>query len=702
MNSDTGEKERQAERHADAVLERRNRAFRILYDTVLSVVELKGRSIYFELCKSLREIAGSSGAALAVCNPDAETLTFEAYSCIHGVSLIEIPDSVAFSNEQIQHYINSQWSKATQEDNWLSRLFPSSHIVNHIESEVLSVYEVSCTQDGELIALCLLLYPQGVSPKMKDMVNTYLHVTGLTIRREQATRMLVESEQKYRKLVETTGTGYLLLTPDYKVLDANLDYILLSGHAQLSDIYGRCMSEWVAPDSREIFERARYQCVDSGYARNVQLEFLHSNGDSVPVEINFATNKSGEDGIIIGLCRDVSERKALEAHIQHMQRIEVVGRMAGGIAHDFNNILFSVMGFSQLALRKLKADSIEFQNVQEVICAARRGKELVEQILIFSRWRERKICAVLLQEVVQDSLSSLSLMVPHNVEVVQNFHCNSSVVEGDAVRLKHAITNICSNALQSMTGNGGVLTIELVNVAFTEPVWAEGIKMQPGEYVKLSISDTGHGIAPKDRRRIFEPFFTTKGAGGGTGLGLAAVQGIVEEHSGGIIVRSELGNGATFELYFPISLSDFSSDEITKLRTRTQHLPIGNGVVMVVDDEQTLSALLKQMLSELGYKVSAYIDPEEAFGHYKCNPSFYDLVIVDQAMPRMKGMQLAKDILAIRSDAKIILMTGFSEDITPEEAERQGCYRCLIKPVEFEVLAKSVAEAVGFRECVID
>lgn len=469
-------------------------------------------------------------------------------------------------------------------------------------------------------------------------------------------------------------------------------------HGHLSDFIGKRIQDTPNTETSRIITNALRRVNETGKVDGVEYCLDH-DGVSSYYEMRLCPI-SGDK--ILAVIRDISDKKTtefekgiLQEQLGNARKMEAIGRLAGGIAHDFNNILFSIIGFSQLVARKMDKSSLEYSNVQEVIKAGVRGKELVEQILIFSRWRERQKVPIKVQKIAEDVLGLLAHTVPKDVSVVRSIDSDAKTIEGDPAQIHQTIMNICTNAMQAMYGQGGELRISLSNVITELPRWAIGKdkELPPGEYVSIKISDTGYGIPPEVMDRIFEPFFTTKEIGQGTGLGLAAVHGIVDGHNGGIFIDTVVGNGTTFELMFPVK--EFPADSQEDI---SDELVRGVATIMVVDDEQTLASLLSQMLSSLGYRVVAFTDSLEAWDDFQIHSNEYSLVITDQTMPRLKGIDLANKIFAHAPNVPVMLVTGFSEDITPQTAVEAGCFKCLVKPLQVEVLAKYVGDAVRHYE----
>lgn len=400
----------------------------------------------------------------------------------------------------------------------------------------------------------------------------------------------------------------------------------------------------------------------------------------------------------IAIVRDISERRnaeeekaKLELQLRRAQKLEAIGRLAGGIAHDFNNMLFSILGYTQLTLKKLQPESQAAKNLQEVLIAGNRAKEIVEQILIFSRWRKKEKMPVRPQQIVNEVLNLLQPSLPSNVEIQKNLDQMSPVIFADPTQIHQMLLNLTTNALHAMQTNGGVLSISVSGITLHKTPGNIRNQLPSGEYVKITISDTGHGIPIELIERIFEPFFTTKDVGEGTGLGLSVVHGIIQDHGGGIGVTSRPGAGTTFEIFIPAG--NLKEKNLTEAAAETEAR--GTGRVLVVDDERALALLLTEMLESLGYTVTTTTDPLHAWEIFKADPTGFDLIMTDQTMPGLRGLKLAEKIREARPDLPVILCTGFSETMTPEQALEEGCKACLIKPISIEDLSSEISRVLA-------
>jgi PAS domain S-box-containing protein len=391
----------------------------------------------------------------------------------------------------------------------------------------------------------------------------------------------------------------------------------------------------------------------------------------------------------LGVMRDITEREQAEMRVQQAQKIESIGNLAGGIAHDFNNILFPIVGMAELLLEDLAPDSQEYANAEEIYRAGKRGSDLVKQILAFSRQSEHKMMPVRIQQVLKEVVKLCRSTIPANIEINHNISTDCGMVMADAAQIHQIAMNLITNAYHAVEPTSEKIFVQLRETALERDDVAHSL-LQPGRYVMLSVSDTGCGIDPKIVNKIFDPYFTTKEQGKGTGLGLAVVYGIVKEHHGDIKVYSEVGKGTTFNVYLP--LMEESSEPVSV--EKTESLSAGNEHILLVDDEEPIMRLEKQILERLGYHVTSRISSVDALAAFKANPEAFDLVITDMAMPNMTGDQFARILLSMRTDLPIIICTGFSERITQEKAAAFGIKGLLKKPIVKSELARMIRKVL--------
>jgi PAS domain S-box-containing protein len=411
-------------------------------------------------------------------------------------------------------------------------------------------------------------------------------------------------------------------------------------------------------------------------------------------------DQSGQARRLLGITLDVTERKRVEATRQQLesqlfqaQKMEALGTLAGGIAHEFNNILWAIMGFSELTLPALPEGSKERWNMQQVLQASGRARDLVNQILAFSRKADQEKKPLQIALIVKEALKLMRATIPTTIEIKQIISAPEALVLANATQIHQIIMNLCANAAQAMREKGDTLEIGLEEAYLDQGDLLDYQDLTPGPYVKISVRDNGPGIPPDIIDKIFEPFFTTKGVGEGTGMGLALVYGIVKSHGGAITVSSQPEEGAIFT----VLLSKIVGQEPVDQKAQAS-IPRGRGHILVVDDEEMLVKMMKQMLTGLGYTVTTALGSPAALKIFQAQPEDFDLLLTDQTMPHMDGLQLARELRNFRSDIPIIICTGFSEKVSPETVEAAGIDGLLMKPVNQRDLGETVRKVLDKEE----
>jgi len=386
---------------------------------------------------------------------------------------------------------------------------------------------------------------------------------------------------------------------------------------------------------------------------------------------------------------DITEMKELEDRLQHAQKMEAIGNLAGGIAHDFNNILSPIIGYSELLLGDLPAGSLEHKKTERILEAGKRGGELVGQILAFGRRKEHQMIPVHIQTVLKEALKLIRSTIPANIEIIQDIDADCGSIMADPTQIHQIILNLLTNAYHAMETSGGKISVGLREINLEAGDLVEK-PLEPGRYAILTISDNGCGIDPAIMDKIFEPYFTTKEQGKGTGLGLAVTYGIVKEHNGDIKVYSEVGTGTSLNVYFPL----VNKTTVSGLTDEVPSRQTGNERILLVDDEEPIVEVGKQMLEYLGYHVTAFTGSIKGLKAFKADPSAFDLVISDMTMPNMTGDRLAEELISFRPDIPIIICTGFSERINKENIAAVGIKGFLMKPVVISEMAKMVRKVL--------
>jgi PAS domain S-box-containing protein len=424
---------------------------------------------------------------------------------------------------------------------------------------------------------------------------------------------------------------------------------------------------------------------------NEEIEIECFDG-SHKIILNSAVPIRNERQEIIGafvLNEDITERKRGEKNAQQTQKMEALGTLAGGVAHDFNNILMPITINTELALLDTPEGSPLRQYLQPVLDAAKRGRDLVSQIITFSRQREAERRPVRVGPVVKEAIQFLRSSLPRNIEIREKIEVETDTVQGDPTQIHQVLMNLSSNAAYAMREKGGILDVRLTRCDVDSEMAEKYSALQQGPYVKVTVSDTGCGMNREVQERLFDPFFTTKKPGEGTGMGLAVVHGIVKNHKGAITLYSEMGKGTTFNVFLPRI-----QDETRVENGSMESIPTGRERILVVDDEEPQLQSVTRMLEKLGYNVVAKSDSLEALDVFRAESGEFDLVITDQTMPKMTGEKLARSILSIRPDIPIILCTGFSETIDADEAKSMGIREFAMKPFTVREMAEKVRKAL--------
>jgi PAS domain S-box-containing protein len=515
----------------------------------------------------------------------------------------------------------------------------------------------------------------------------------------QRTSELGKSEERFRGLVEQAVDGFFLHDTEGRLIDVNQRVCDKLGYTR-----GELLTMSVADIDVKIANGEHPRNLWSSLCPNepVTLQSVHKrrDGSTFPVEIRMGLLNLGEQRVVMELARDVSERlsaeqerQKLESQLQQAQKMESIGTLAAGIAHDFNNILSPIYGYLELALLKLKDHPEVIEYLGEAYRAATRARDLVKQILTFSRQDTEKQSPVEVHVIVKEALKLLRSTIPSTIEIKQHIETNCGYVLANPTQIHQVLMNLCTNAYHAMREKGGVLGVSVTPLEVSASDLIKNIHLKPGPYLLLEVSDTGHGMDSRTMARIFEPYFTTKAKGEGTGMGLSVVHGIVKSHGGDITVYSEPGRGATFHVYLPV---------IERARVRAEDVsiappPSGTERILLVDDEESVAMVERDLLLTLGYQVNYFTSSEEALEHFRRNPFAYDLVITDMTMPKITGDKLSQELLDIRPDLPIILCTGFSELINRESALKLGIRQFVTKPLMIGNFAQTLRETLAAR-----
>ena len=508
------------------------------------------------------------------------------------------------------------------------------------------------------------------------------------IARNITERKLVEMElSRLAAAIEQTVESVIILDKNGKIQYANKPFFRISGYSR-EEVLGRTTA-FLKSNKKddETFYRGMLSTVSTKSVWTGRISNRKKDGSIYEAEttISPVRDKSGKVVNYVAVERDVTEEVILERQLRQTQKIEAIGTLAGGIAHDFNNILSAIIGFSEMSLEDIPEGHPAKHHAAQILRAATRGRDLVRQILVFSHRNEEERKHFKLSLIIKEALKLLRASLPSTIEIRERVDEESGVIFASPTQIHRVLMNLCTNAGHAMRTKGGVLEVCLSRFDLDSANEAPCLGMECGQYLKMSVSDTGEGMTPEVLDRMFDPFFTTKSPSEGTGMGLAVVHGIVKSHGGAITVRSAPARGSVFDVYFPSVEVTYAEEAETPSVSSS-----GTGRILLVDDEDLIVEVGSSMLARLGYEVQAAWDSVEALEIFRRSPDKFDLVITDQTMPRMTGTELARELTALRPDIPIILCTGYSDVASRTMAKDMGIREFLVKPVSRSELAESI------------
>ncbi len=540
-------------------------------------------------------------------------------------------------------------------------------------------------------------FPVSVDKNGKPtLICTFIH--DITQRKE-AEEALRSSLAFAEKLIEAIPDPVFYKDTRGLYQGCNSAYAKILGK-NISDIVGKSVYDVAPQEQADKYHDMDMALFAAPGFQTYESVFMHADGSLRNVIFRKSTflDHQGHVAGMVGVMIDITEQKRAEAEknkledrLRQAQKMEAIGTLAGGIAHDFNNILGAIFGYTEMILEGLSEDNPLHQNVVQILRAAYRARDLVRQILAFSRMQTGQTAEkVNVAQILREAVRFLRASLPATIEIRQNIENDNISTLADPTQIHEILINLCTNAAHAMEDKGGVLDIRLTDNHPNTDVRALNPNASQERYLRLTITDTGHGMSPETMEHIFDPYFTTKAIGKGTGLGLAVVHGLVARYGGAITVHSDLGKGATFHVYLP-SIENMECTETEEEKP----VPKGTERILFVDDEEMLTVMTKLLLEQLGYQVQTSISSAAALEVFRAAPSGFDLVITDFTMPEMTGMDLAEALLKVRPDIPIILCTGFSEQIDEEKSRKAGIRAFLMKPIGIADMARVIRQVLG-------
>ncbi len=551
----------------------------------------------------------------------------------------------------------------------------------------LHIARIDNTQDDEVHFICAIV-DQG--PLLAQRHALQLSTQALQERNKE----LLESKTRLGAIIDSSLDAIICIDAQHRITVFNPAAATLFKCPQAQAL-GQPLTQFVPAARRALC------CGDS--TRHVQLgemNGLTTQGESVPLDISLSFEQHPGGDIITLFARDLSasqemeaHRAALESQLRESQKMQAIGTMAGGIAHDFNNIISAILGNVVLARQDVSANTAVAASLGEIDKAGRRARDLVRQILTFSRNEPPRQVPLQLAEVVHETVRLIKVSLPPRVELQVDIDASTPAVMADATQVEQVLLNLCTNAIHAIGQEAGQIRIELAHSTRLQAKTEERRGGLRGQHVRLGVSDTGCGMSEATQERVFEPFFTTKPVGQGTGLGLSVVHGIMRAHSGSVEVQSRLGQGSEFTLYFPVANLPV---QIPPAALVAQTAVMGHGQrVMYVDDDEALVFLVKRVLTRKGYTVITFTDPKQAIAALRANPQQCDMLVTDYNMPGYSGVDLLRDVQLLRPELPVALASGY---VTPEierDALAAGARALIHKPNDVDELCHTVQQLLA-------
>lgn len=538
------------------------------------------------------------------------------------------------------------------------------------------------TLSGNIDAI-LYEYEQGRGEGLKGRTIAADQVCERSITRE-----LLDAQKHYEAILKNMSEGLVELEKGLRIVDINPAALAITGRGE-EDLLSISFLDLFSKTDQQVIQARITEAKHANQEVSINRPLKLNNK---PVTFKIIPVFRGLQSFILIILKDLSKRKSLEAQLMHAQKMETLGTMTSGVAHDFNNILNIITGYVELIESDTYEEQLHQKGLRRIKEASYRARDIIRQLLLFSRKEEEQKIPQELGLPIKETLKMIRSTTPVSIEILDSIAPDLPMVEADISQIYQVVVNLCKNGVDAMADNGGTLSVKLEHVTLSgqERGACLNQNLSGKSFIKLSVGDTGPGIAPEDQDRIFDPYFTTKQMDEGTGLGLSMARRIVEKHEGQIKVYSRVGEGTTFEVYFPIALK--KTNDSNKKRKRRRPLPNGNESILFIDDEKTAVELNQIRLEKLGYRIKGETDPKRALDLYFTDPKQFDLIISNISMPKISGETLCREALGIRPDMKCILCSGSSPKISEDPSETNPNMEYLGKPVDIETMATTIRD----------
>jgi PAS domain S-box-containing protein len=523
----------------------------------------------------------------------------------------------------------------------------------------------------------------------KEFENLAQSANRMVDDRLKSDQALKESLKWNQTIFNSIQSGIVLIDPEtHKVVDANPAATELFGLPREA-IIGRACHNFICPSQKG-------QCPILDLKKRVDHEervLIRQDGTEIPILKSVSRADMGNRPYLIESFLDISEQKKLETQLQQAQKMEAIGTLTGGIAHDFNNILGVILGNTELAQLSMAASDEAYAKLEVTKEATFRAKKIVNQLLSFSRQTTAEKTAVDVNQLTKETINFVRALIPATIDIQQQILHEPCVIFGNPTQIHQVLINLCVNASHAVDDETGTIRLHVSKTEVGHGEFDHFPEIGGATFVEIIVSDNGHGIAPEIKDRIFEPYFTTKDVGKGTGMGLAVVMGIVQDHGGAIAIDSQPKQGTTVRVVLPLADLDSVAPDLTEL----QRYPSGNREnILIIDDEELLVELGKDLLERLNYRVEGYMDASAAIERFRANPQAFDLIISDMTMPKMSGSRIVEEARRIRSDIPVIICSGYSKNMDETRADELGC-QYIKKPIDMKTLSETVRKILDKR-----